>query len=199
MKKVRSLNNGRQFKAADVCWFNGYLATIPRNSGGIKFVNICEPQATSPVISKILTTNMGLLAPSQKCIHILQLLKSSASAEEFLTFFQRIGAIDELKLWSIFTKFKRPADMKSEENGFNLFTEKKVFKEVLTKLAQSVWFTEVEKREDVAKVLLWAGESEKAAEILLDTGKQITRISVRKYVERISLFYVSLHGVDLKI
>ena len=156
------LHSGKHFKASDICWMNGYLATIPRTSGGIKFLTVAS-DIHSSVSTKAFTKYPYFLSSRDKCLKLFDLMKKHAiTNEEFVRLFQEVCAFEESAFWSVITNSmmsKVEPGWKAPPQGFNIYSENSFYKEVIVRLAQCVWFCDMSKREEVAQLLLLSGEN----------------------------------------
>jgi len=159
VKKVKVLHAGKPFKASDLCWMDGYLATIPRTSGGIKFLPVSADMGYASS-TQIFVNYPYFLSPRDKCYKLFDVMKDNLSNQALLDLFHEVCAPEESAFWSIITSSmmsKLEPGWKPPVKGFNLYSENQFYKEVIVRLAQCVWFCDMSKREEVAKLLLLAG------------------------------------------
>lgn len=182
-------------RALDFCWLNGCLAFIPRTSGGIS----CLPVGKD--MNVISTEKMNALpyffTSREKCNRLNKLINAEVNHTSLINGFKDLCLFEESEFWTIVANSMKNKTnetyITSPVSELNAYSDEKYYKEVMVKLAQCVWFCDMSKREEVAKVLLWAGkelyntksgnflkyllsyfsillgELEKSAEILLDT------------------------------
>jgi hypothetical protein len=157
------LNSGKQYKASDLSWMDGYIATIPRASGGIKFLPVSQ-DIYSSVPTNVFLHYPYFLSSRDKCLKLFGLMKRQLSNNEFVKFFRGVCAYEEFAFWTLISNsmMRLMSKVDSEgkgpsAEGFNIYSENKFYRDVTVRIAQCVWICDVTKREEVAKILLLAG------------------------------------------
>jgi hypothetical protein len=157
------LNSGKQYKASDLSWMDGYIATIPRASGGIKFLPVSQDLYSS-VPTNVFLNYPYFLSSRDKCLKLFGLMKGQLFNNEFVKLFREVCAYEEFAFWTIISNSMMRLMSKVDSGGkgpsaegFNIYSENKFYRDVTVRIAQCVWICDVTKREEVAKILLLAG------------------------------------------
>ena len=180
IQKLRQLHSNK-LKSTDIALVNNdLLAVLVKNSGGLKFLPLNTASASAGDWYPTIRREIGLVneyphfwTNREKFRYILDFLQDSTKkTSELYSLACKLNfEPDEIKLWSILDSVASASEMGDAASCVDpdLFSNGKVYKEILVRIAQCVWLVDPKKREDVARTLILAGENEKSAEILLDT------------------------------
>ncbi|CAL8142832.1 unnamed protein product [Orchesella dallaii] len=167
LKKVRTLLLGKMAISA-ITVMKNWMVYIPTGQNSVKFLPL-DP--TDETISRHPTIRGDMykqfLSPKEKCSMLYALSKDSNSRiQNLVDLCKTIGTPGEVRLWTLLKSKLQNEDSFSD---VGLFCNNASFKEMLVKVSQCVWATDMNKREDVGRLLLLCGEMDRAAEVLLDT------------------------------
>jgi hypothetical protein len=158
LKKVKTLHPGH-LKTLSVAVLNDWVAYIPKGSNGVRLLPLdpsSGPLATnSPTISQI--NFPYFMNSTEKALKYLTLCEDKNSTIlDLLKLTKEFGTHEEYSFWNIV--YANCNQTKTENaNTIDVFCDKHKYKDVLVKTAQCVWAADFQKREEVAKILLWSG------------------------------------------
>lgn len=163
LKKVRTLLLGKM-AISGITIMKNWMVYIPTGTNSIKFLAMDpnnEASARHPVIPG--ETYNHFLSPKEKCSLLFALCKDTSSElQDLASLCRKIGTPDEVRFW-ILLKNKlcnTPLDSLTEGvQDVGLFCNDANFKEMLVKLSQCVWNTDMNKREEVGRLLLLCGNN----------------------------------------
>ncbi len=162
LKKVRTLLLGKM-AISGITVMKNWMVYIPSGTNSIKFLAMDpnnESSARHPVISGELYSHF--LSPKEKCSQLYALCKDTSSElQDLASLFRKIGTPDEVRLWTLLKNklCNTPLDSLTEGvHDVGLFCNDANFKEMLVKISQCVWTTDMNKREDVGRLLLFCGK-----------------------------------------
>jgi len=143
---------------SDFCWIDGSLAFIPKTSGGVSFLPVAND--VQPTSSPELLTELLYFVTPQKIMRRLHGAFHSfpMTHDSLLALFDELSLFEEAEFWSVVAHSMERQKSSEAFSELNAYSDEKFYKEVMVKLAQCVWFCDISKREDVARVLLWAGK-----------------------------------------
>lgn len=160
LKKIRTLLLGKMM-VSGITIMKNWMAYIPSGSNAVKFLVLDpsnEASTRHPTISGELYSHF--LSPKEKCRQIYSLAKSknpSATLQDVVQLFKRVGTQDEVRLWTLLYSKLGTEGNENEFQEPGLFSKDSSFKELLVKISQCVWTVDLNKREEVGRLLLLCG------------------------------------------
>lgn len=164
LKKVRTLMLGKM-TIAGITIMRNWMVYYPTGSNSIKFIAINPSDESSSKHPTITGESYNhFMSPKDKCIQLYNLSKDTSSGLQALVdLCRKIGTNDEVRMWSLLKAKLSTNDFHNE--GFQdvgIFSNDVSFKEMLVKISQCVWASDMNKREDVGRLLLLCGMFERS-------------------------------------
>ncbi|CAG7728047.1 unnamed protein product [Allacma fusca] len=177
VQRLRVINSAKLKTTEMALAMSDVLAVIVKNSGSLKFLRLHTARSSSgdwyPTVrndSTLLSEYPQFWSHREKCLRVLKFIYSdSDSCSSFLELTKQLNfEPDEVKFWAVFCHSVAGNETEPLSDP-DLFSSEKTYKDTLVKLAQAAWQLDPKKRDVAARTLIFAGETEKSAEILLDT------------------------------